>query len=111
MTLDGDVDVAMLAEELRIGLNDRLLIGRDVRLVVGKIDVFYILSEEILFRGRRRRSLRNRRRCHREPGGRFLSPSRTFRGQVVRGRVSGRDLLGATGLNCANTVNGDVSGV
>src|SRR3981189_2597736 len=45
---DHDVNVRMLLQELCVGLQWRLLIGADVRLVVFEVNIFHALSEELL---------------------------------------------------------------
>src|SRR5579863_6024808 len=101
----------MLAEELSIGLNRRLLVATHIGLVVVEVHVFYVLAEQVFIRHIRSRRWRWRSLSHGQPRGGFLTPSRTFRDQVICRRISRRDALRPIGLDCANSVNRYVRGV
>jgi len=51
VSLNREVEVGMLVEELSVGLNGGLLVGANVALIVLEIDIFDALAEEIFFRG------------------------------------------------------------
>src|ERR1700675_484964 len=105
MSLDSEVDVGMLTEELSVRLNGSLLIGAQVRFVVIEIDVLHALTKKIFFGGRRWRSgLSDRRRSNSEARSSVLSATSTLGGEVIGGGIGRAHLLRATGLNGADAV-------
>ena len=49
VSLNGDAHVGVLLQERSVRLNERLLVGPNVRLVVIELHVLHVLSEELLF--------------------------------------------------------------
>src|SRR5258708_26407637 len=91
--LDRDVDVGMLAQKLRIGLDRTLLIAADVSLIVIKVNILDALSEQSLIRRRSILGLRLRSLRYCDAGRRILRPSGTLCGQVVGRRIGRGNLL------------------
>src|SRR5882762_45867 len=110
MSLDRELDVRMLAEELRIALDGRLLIRPNGIRVVVEVHVSDALSKQFLLGCRGRRWWRRWGHVHGDAGRCFLGSSRTLGDQVVSRRVGGRHLLRPVGLHRADAVNADVAG-
>jgi hypothetical protein len=108
VALDGDVDIGVLAEELRVRLHRCLLVAPNVGLVVIEIDIFYVLIEQVLIGDRWRRWWRRRCLRDRKPRSRFLRSTRTFCYEVIGGRVGWRDRLRPVGLHRADAVDGNI---
>src|SRR5271166_5859478 len=112
MPLDREVDAGMLVEELRIGLQGRLLIAANIGLVVIEVDVFYALAKKIFFRRRRRRrSLGHRRRRNREARRSLLGSAGALSDQVIGSGIARGHLLRSAGLHGADAVNRNVRGI
>src|SRR5450755_896477 len=109
--LNSEVHVGMSVQELHVGRQGTLLIAADIRLVIVEINVLHILAEQFLV-GRRRLGWRRRWRSrHRDAGAGLLRSAGTFRCEVIRSRVRGRNGLRSVGLHRTDAVDGNVGGV
>src|SRR5712691_2744034 len=93
VSLNRNPDTRVLAEKLSISLQRRLLIGTNIGFVIVEVDVLDRLGEQLLFRRRRASSLRWGRWAHRHAGGRLLSSTGAFSGQMISRRIRRRHLL------------------
>src|ERR1700731_4071008 len=106
MTFDRDVDIGMLLQELRIGLQRALLAAANIVLVVIEVDVLHILREQFFFRGVR--SGLSRRCVYGYTSGSVLASSRALSDQMVGCRICWSDLAGAALVDGTNALNADV---
>src|SRR5580693_3631701 len=111
MSLDHDVDVAVLREELRIRLESSLLIAANVRLVVVKVNVFHVLREQVFVRWRGGWRRWRRRLGDGNARSSFLRSARSFGRQVISGGLGRRYLLGPVRLHCTDAVDRNIGGV
>jgi hypothetical protein len=93
MSFNRKTHILVLAEELSICLDGRLLVTTNIGLIVVEVDVLDILAEQILIRNIRGGLRWRRRRRYRKSGGRFLRATCAFCDQVIRHRISRRNAL------------------
>src|SRR5208282_2579700 len=111
MSLDGDVDVGMLLQEACIALHRALVGGAYIVLVVVEVNIFDVLSEELLLgsRGSRRRCRWWRVDGHASSG--VLSSAGAFGDEMVGGRIGWSHLARAAYVDWADAVDADVGRV
>src|SRR5271156_6926991 len=112
MSLDGDVDVGMLLQELCVGLQGALIGRAYVGLVVVEEDVLHVLREEFFFgcvggSGRRWRGSR----VDGHASGGVLCAAGALGDEMVSGRVGRSNLARAANVNRPDAVDADVGGV
>src|ERR1700722_1198897 len=112
MSLNRDVHILMLIEELRVRLQRTLLIAANIRLVVIEVHILDVLAEQVFVRHRwRGRRWRRWCRSHCKPRRSFLRTARSLGNQVIGRRIGRRDALRAVRLHRANPVDRHVSRV
>jgi len=110
VTLNREIHVGVLTEELSVSLDRTLLVATNVGLVVVEVNVLDARREQIFFRGRRSSRSWRCRLSDRNARGRFLRPASSLGSQVVSGRLRWSHLLRAAGLHSADAINRNVGG-
>src|ERR1700719_4395681 len=85
VTLNREIHVGVLTEELSVSLDRTLLVATNVGLVVIEVNVLDARREQILFRGRRSGSGWRRRLSDSNARGRFLRSAGSLGRQMVSG--------------------------
>src|SRR5229473_154728 len=85
VSLDGDVNVGVLLQELCIALQRSLLVRAHIVLVVIEVNVLYVAREQFLFRGVGSRWRRFCGRVHGDASGGFLGAAGSFCDEMVGG--------------------------
>src|SRR6266576_6769486 len=105
-----ELDVGMLAKELRVALNGGLLVGTNTIRVVIKVDVAHVLREQFLFACRGRWGRWGRCGIYGDPSRCLLRSSGTFRDQVIGRRLGRSYLLRPVRLYGTDAVDADIRG-
>src|ERR1700747_2179609 len=105
VSFDRYIDIRVLTEELRVGLQRRLLVATNIRLVVVEVDVLDVLTEQVFVAHRGSWWRRRRRRLrHGQPRGGLLRATCTLGGEVIGGGIRRRHALRAVRLHRANAI-------
>src|ERR1700674_1486963 len=111
VSIDREVDVGMLLEEIDIRLQRTSLVSANIGLVVIEVDVLHALREQLLLAWSGCGWWWWRRCGHGHPGCSLLRTAGSFRSQCVGGRIGRGYLLRAAGLHGSNAVDANIGGI